>query len=123
MTTDGELLDIVATLRRLVAPFEGSLVDDKSGPLGFAFNTRAMGPNKKPLFFAGAQARKGYVSFYLFPVYMFPDLLERISPQLRARMQGKSCFNFKEVDAPLFDELAKLTESGFERFRTENLLG
>ena len=59
------------------------------------------------------------VSFYLMPVSMYPGLLETISPELKKRMQGKSCFNFKKVDKTLFDELAALTRQGFERFRKE----
>lgn len=53
---------------------------------------------KKELFFASAQIKKNYVSFYLMPVYMYPDLLKNTSPELKKRMQGKSCFNFKKVE-------------------------
>jgi len=53
------------------------------------------------------------------PVYMYPDLLETISPALKKRMQGKSCFNFKNVDENLFSELETLTRLGFERFKQE----
>ena len=70
---------------------------------------------KKNLFFGSAQV-KNYVSFYLMPVYMYPDLLKDISPALKKHMQGKSCFNFKQVEPELFKELAALTKKGFERF-------
>ena len=59
---------------------------------------------------------KRYVSFYLMSVYACPDLLEGMSPELKKRMQGKSCFNFKDVDEKLFKELAKLTKAGAARF-------
>jgi hypothetical protein len=74
---------------------------------------------KKPLFFASVQVKKNYVSFYLMPVYMFTDLLEGVSPALRKRMQGKSCFNFKRIDESLFAELESLTLLGFQRFQSE----
>lgn len=74
---------------------------------------------KKELFFASAQVKKNYVSFYLMPVYMYPDLLKNISPELKKYMQGKSCFNFKKVEKKLFDELRGLTKQGFERFMKE----
>jgi len=32
-------------------------------------------------------------------------------------MQGKSCFNFTEIDPILFRELAALTRAGFAGFR------
>jgi len=74
---------------------------------------------KKELFFGSAQIKKNYVSFYLMPVYMYPDLLKSISPELKKHMQGKSCFNFKKMEQSLFDELSQLTQQGFERFMNE----
>ena len=46
------------------------------------------------------------------PVYVNPKLLNNISPELKRRMQGKSCFNFKKIDESLFEELAVLTKRG-----------
>lgn len=74
---------------------------------------------KKELYFASVHIKKNYVSFYLMPVYMFPDLLKNISPELKKHMQGKSCFNFKRVETTLFAELDQLTKKGFERFIQE----
>ena len=75
---------------------------------------------KKELFFGSAQIKKNYVSFYLMPVYMYPELLKDISPELKKRMQGKSCFNFRKVEPALFEELAALTRRGAEKFKEEN---
>ena len=71
---------------------------------------------KKELFFRSAQIKKNYVSFYLMPVYMYPDLLKNISPELKKHMQGKSCFNFKNVEPELFKELSTLARKGYKRF-------
>ena len=76
----------------------------------------------KELFFGAVQVMKSYVSYHLFPVYMFPELAEGISPELAKRRQGKACFNFKVVDAERFKELAALTRTGAERFRKEGLV-
>jgi hypothetical protein len=51
------------------------------------------------------------------PVYAWPDLLEDASPELRKRMQGKSCFNFTTVDEALLAELAELTRRAFRRMQ------
>ena len=75
---------------------------------------------KKELFFGSAQIKKNYVSFYLMPVYMYPELLKDVSPELKKRMQGKSCFNFKKVEPELFAELASVTRKGAEKFIKEN---
>jgi hypothetical protein len=37
-------------------------------------------------------------------------------------MQGKSCFNFKQVDAKLFKELAQLTRAGTARFTDQKFI-
>jgi hypothetical protein len=58
-----------------------------------------------------------YVSYHLMPVYGCPEMLEGLSEPLRARMQGKACFNFKTVEPDLVEELTRLTEQGFQRFR------
>jgi len=75
---------------------------------------------KKELFFGSAQIKKNYVSFYLMPVYMYPELLQEVSPALKKRIQGKSCFNFKKVEPELFGELAALTRKGADKFKEEN---
>jgi hypothetical protein len=76
----------------------------------------------KEVWFGAVQTRKNYVSYHLMPVYVFPDLLDRISPELRKRMQGKSCFNFKRLDEKLFRELARLTDKGYKRFKKAKLI-
>jgi hypothetical protein len=76
---------------------------------------------KKELFFGSAQIKKNYISFYLMPVYMYPELLKEVSLELKKHMQGKSCFNFKKVEPELFDELATLTRKGAEKFKEENV--
>jgi hypothetical protein len=75
---------------------------------------------KKELFFGSAQIKKNYVSFYLMPVYMYPELLSDISPELKKHMQGKSCFNFKKVEPELFQELEALTRKGAKKFKQES---
>jgi hypothetical protein len=72
--------------------------------------------------FAGVHRRKQYVSFYLMPVYIEPTLLEGMSDNLRKRMQGKSCFNFRKVDENLMAELTELTNRSFAHFCADNNL-
>jgi len=67
------------------------------------------------------EIKKNYVSYHLMPVYAFPELLESVSPELKKRMQGKSCFNFSKIDADTLKELAELTRKGFEKFKAEGL--
>ncbi len=82
----------------------------------YLLNTHHIMKNKQPLCFGGVRLGKNYVSFYLMSVYASPDLLKEMSPDLKRRMQGKSCFNFKEVDKKLFSELKMLTKVGASKF-------
>ena len=74
-----------------------------------------------PMQFATVRLGKAYVSFHLMPLYMNPLLSGTISPALKKRMQGKTCFNFKTApDAALLAELERLTHAGFQFFDEKN---
>lgn len=72
---------------------------------------------KRPMSFGEVKIGKNYVSYHLMPVYGCPELAKNMSADLRKRMQGKACFNFREVDAALFAELAEVTKTGLEKFK------
>lgn len=72
--------------------------------------------------FGGVEIKKAYVSAHLMPVYVHPDILKDVSPELRKRMQGKSCFNFKKPNGILFDELDVLIRAGVSQFELDGRL-
>ena len=77
----------------------------------------------QPLYFGSVRLGNAYVSFHLMALYMNPTLTETISPALRKRMQGKTCFNFKSDPGPeIVAELARLTEAGLEQWRKREWL-
>src|SRR4029078_10654943 len=105
-------------LRAILMAHRGDLVVTKDGPGGMAIEVPGL--EGKPWgYVAGTRFGKSYVSFYLMPVYATPDLVESMSPELRKRMQGKACFNFTKVDAPLLAELDDLTASSIPAFRAK----
>jgi hypothetical protein len=108
--------------RAILKQFEPQLVVQHDTPDTYYLNTPYTEKYKKELFFGAAQVKKNYVSYYLMPVYMFPDLLEEISPELRARMQGKSCFNFRKIEPQQLAELEQLSHRGLARLKKEGLL-
>ena len=75
----------------------------------------------RPLFLAAVQIKKNYVSYHLIPVYAIPALVETMSPELRKRMQGKSCFNFTTIDKAQLKELDTLTEAGLAAMKDVEL--
>ena len=108
-------------LKNILEPFAPKLTVTANTMSAYSLDGPYSKKWKKELFFGSAQLKKNYVSFYLMPVYMYPDLLEGISPELKKHMQGKSCFNFKKVEPELFEELANLAEKSYVRFQKEEL--
>lgn len=74
----------------------------------------------KPLPFGSVQFGNAYVSFHLVPLYMDPALAKGITPELKKRMQGKACFNFKAPpDRALLAELKRLTDSSVKHWASK----
>jgi hypothetical protein len=120
MASETEFPVVFEELKKILKPYAPKLTITADSPQGYSLDGPYSEKWKKAVFFGAVQIKKNYVSFYLMPVYMFPDMLKDISPELRKRMQGKSCFNFKKVEPDLFKELTDLTHKGVERFKKEN---
>ena len=119
MPTQNEFTIVFEKLKAMIKPYEKKLTLKADKTDLYYLDAAYSEKWKKEIFFASTQIKKNYVSFYLMPVYMFPDLLKNISPELKKHMQGKSCFNFKKVEPELLDELNQLTKKGFERLMKE----
>jgi hypothetical protein len=113
-----DFADTFAALRGMLETHAGKLLVTADTPTDFMMAV----PTKKdrigrPLFVAGIQIRKRYVSYHLMPVYLNPALLNTLSPGLKRRMQGKACFNFTTVDRGQLKELSTLTRKGIAAFK------
>jgi hypothetical protein len=117
-----DLTTVFIELRSIMAPYAAKLDPKKDDASELYVDTKYLQKNKKPLFFGAVQIKKSFVSFHLMPVYLEPGLLEGLSPGLKSRMQGKSCFNFAEVDKSLFKELASLTKVGFASYKEQGFV-
>jgi len=120
MNSHSDFSAIFDQLKNIFQPFASKLTITANTKEAYSLYGPFSEKWKRTLFFGSVQVKKNYVSFYLMPVYMYPDLLKDIAPELKKRMQGKSCFNFKQVEPDLFEKLAKLTKESFERFIKEN---
>jgi hypothetical protein len=109
--------EVFARLREILVPYQGPLAVSADEPAKFELVMPPTPAGKRGMPVAWVRNGKAYASFHFMPVYMYPQLLDSMSPGLRKRMQGKSCFNFTRIDEGLFTELAGLTARGFERFR------
>ena len=122
MPDKNEFLATFEQLKAILEPYAAKLIVVHDTGKNYYLDTKHVMKNKRRLFFAAVRVGKAYVSFHLMPVYACADLLNAMSPELKKRMQGKSCFNFKTTDEKLFKELAKLTNEGFKKFNDAKFL-
>jgi hypothetical protein len=122
MATKTDLRPVFERLKKIFAPYESKMNIGQNSDNMYLLNTRYFLKKNYPLMFGGVRLGKQYVSYYLMSIYTSPGAATAISPQLKKRMQGKSCFNFTTIDEPLFKELAKLTKAGAKRFSDERVV-
>jgi len=114
---NSEFESIFARLRAILEPYSARLKVTADAPEQYCLEVASSPKLKKAFPAAWVKTGKGYVSYHFMPVYMFPKLREGMSDKLQARMQGKSCFNFKVSDETLFKELEVVTREGFAMCR------
>jgi hypothetical protein len=112
-----ELAGVFAALKDILEPYEKDLHVLPYKSEYYCLVTRLAVRKGKPAWFAAIRMGKNYVSYHFMPVYMNPAMQKRIPPELKKRMQGMACFNFREVDPALFRKLSELTAAGFEGYR------
>jgi hypothetical protein len=116
---------VFAALKPVFAKYANRLAVKADTPVEYTLVTKSASPFPQhkghPLDFGSVRLGKAYVSFHLMPIYMSPALIKSISPALKKRMQGKTCFNFKtEPEPELTAELARLTEAAFKEWSEKN---
>ena len=108
---------IFSGLRAILERHAGDLVVSEDSATHYCLEGGSHPKHKKPMPIVWVQVGKNYVGFHHMGVYARPDLLKNASKKLKARMQGKSCFNFTVLDEALFAELEGLTVRAFEAFQ------
>jgi hypothetical protein len=116
-----DLAAVFTALKPVFAKYAKRLAVKADTSIEYTLVTKSGSPfpqhKGQPLYFGSVRLGKAYVSFHLMPIYMCPALLESISPALKKRMQGKTCFNFKtEPEPELIAGLTRLTEAGFKQW-------
>ena len=119
MTKQSDLQATFEKLKAILQPYESKLIVIADAKEHYALDTPHIMKNKHRMYFGGIKIGKNYVSYHLMPVYACEEVREAISPELKKRRQGKSCFNFSVPDETLFKQLARLTKLGFQRFTSK----
>jgi hypothetical protein len=106
-------------LKAILQPYAPRLIVVHDTNENYYLDTPHVMKNKHRVFFGAVRTGKNYVSFHLMPIYASAELRDKMSPELKKRMQGKACFNFTTPDEKLFKELAKVTKTGFAIFTSK----
>jgi hypothetical protein len=72
---------------------------------------------RKTIPIAWVERGKSYVSYHLMGLDGNGALAAGLSPALRARMHGKTCFNFQRADAGIMAELREVTDASLAGLR------
>ncbi|HEY8574005.1 hypothetical protein [Phenylobacterium sp.] len=109
---------VFAELAELMKRNAPGMVVKKDGPDGLLLLAPWAHPRKpdEAMWFGSVRPGKAYVSYHLMPLYMNDTMLAKVPPELKKRMQGKTCFNFKAADPALFSELETLTRACAEAY-------
>jgi hypothetical protein len=112
---------VFAVLKPVLAKYENRLAVKADTPVEYTLVGKSASPfpqhKGQPMYFGSVRLGKAYVSFHLVPLYMCPALAKGITPALKKRMQGKTCFNFKSAPEPeLMAALTRLTEAAFQQW-------
>ena len=121
------LAEVFAKLRPVMAKQAARLAVETDTPREYTLVTKTPSPfpqhKGKPMWFGAVKIGKSYVSFHLMPLYMNAALTKTITPTLKKRMQGKSCFNFKTApDSTTLEELERLTATAADQWAKQNWL-
>ena len=114
--------EVFTALRPVFAKYEKRLFVKMDKPDYYYLETKSRSYQGERMFFCAVRTGKAYVSVYLMPVYSYPELLKGMPAGLKKRMQGKSCFNFTDVDRDAIVQLRELVAAGFKKFGEEKLL-
>lgn len=112
---------VFAALKPVLGKYAKRLAVKTDTPVEYTLVGKSASPFPQhkghPMCFGSVRIGKAYVSFHLMPLYMNPALTKTISPALKKRMQGESCFNFKVDPEPeALSELKRLTEASVKQW-------
>lgn len=113
---------LFVALRDLLLAHKEALAVVHDTDTHFYANCKDADSKGKAQFFGAVKVSARKHAFHFMPVYDFPELLQSLSPGLKKRMQGKSCFNFDVMDPTLLQELQQLIEQGVSRYKAAGKL-
>lgn len=115
------LLQIWEAIRDMMLPYEKGVMKVHGGSGGqiTLINHKPVeifGRKRDALWFAAALIQKGYVGYYLMPVYGAEGKLP-IKPELMKCLKGKACFHIKKSDPEMMKQIKESLKLGYEAYK------
>jgi len=79
MAKEEDFQAVFERLRSMLQPYEPDLALKADSSGNYSLDAAYSEKYQREVFFGSAHIKKNYVSYYLMPVYIFPDLLEGLS--------------------------------------------
>ncbi len=121
-TSSPSLSQVFEALAAILVPYARLFQSEMHPNMGYCLKA-SHGRPAKELYFGGVRLHSDHAKYHLFLLYSYPELEAGMSPELRQRLEGKTCFRIERFDRELFVELEALTRACFERFRSAGLFG
>ena len=81
-----------------------------------------MGKKRDNMYFGAVRIQGGFVGFYLMHIYAQPGLVDKLGPDLKKALKGKSCFHIKKIDQNLIEQIKEALKQGIECYRKMNFI-
>jgi hypothetical protein len=122
----GELDGIYLKLRHLLAKHTPPLTAtiDQKGKYELISDKPStfLGRKRDNLYFGAAVIKSNYVGLYLMHLYVDPQTLATMDPQLRKLLKGKSCIHIKKLDDDLMRAIEETVVQGIALYRKHGLI-
>ena len=119
--TMSELNEVFGKIKEILKKYEppfGHKIDSNTGYDLWSFRAVEMSGRKYPeLYFGGITLRGKYVSLYNMAIYIHKELLADLSPALKKKLSGKSCFHLTEVDNTMLTEIETLYDKAYQFYK------
>lgn len=117
-TSPEHLAALYQRLRPILEPHVPNMRMIQDNERGLYLNAHTRMKNGQPLFFAAVMITPPEVSFYVYAVEMYPDLLDAF-PVLADHLQGTHCFTFSTLGDDEFAAMEALVAASLERLQAE----
>jgi hypothetical protein len=112
---------IFKQLKELFYPFVPPLTVSKDTSTNYELISgkpiNYMGVKKDSMYFGALIIQSSYAGLYLMHVYTHPENLNKLGPELRKTLKGKSCFHIKKLDQNLLKQIKQAISDGVKCYK------